>query len=61
MNKLTIPLLAILIFTINSGMALAAELTVQPGSSIQAAVSSANQGDVIIVSPGTYIDRKSVV
>jgi hypothetical protein len=32
-----------------------AEILVQPGGSIQAAVNSANSGDTIIVEPGTYV------
>ena len=48
-------LLAFLIFTLSSCVGTAAEIHVQPGGSIQAAVNSAHSGDTIIVENGTYV------
>jgi len=54
MNKSIILLTAILVFTLSSGIG-TAEIIVQPGDSIQAAVNNATgSGDLIIVKPGTY-------
>jgi PGF-pre-PGF domain-containing protein len=53
-NIIKILLLAYLIFTLSSCVGTAAEIHVQPGGSIQAAVNSAKSDDTIIVEPGTY-------
>lgn len=53
-SRLIISLLILLIFILGSGIGAAAEIFVQPGDSIQAAVNNAVTGDVIIVKPGTY-------
>jgi hypothetical protein len=44
-----------LIFIAGSGTVTAAEIIVQSGSSVQAAVNSASSGDVIIVKPGLIL------
>src|SRR5665647_3503597 len=54
-NRMKFLLLAFLIFTLSSCVGTAAEIHVQPGGSIQAAVNSAHSGDTIIVQPGTYV------
>ena len=57
MNRSTSLLIAILVFTISSGIG-AAEIIVQPGGSIQAAVNNAtSSGDLIIVKPGIYSEN----
>jgi len=53
-NIIKILLLAYLIFTLSSCVGTAAEIHVQQGGSIQAAVNSAKSDDTIIVEPGTY-------
>lgn len=53
-------LLVFLILVLSSGIGTAAEIFVQPGESIQAAVNSAASGDMIIVKPGTYIENVKV-
>lgn len=40
-----------------SGIGAAAEISVQPGNSIQNAVNNSASGDVITVSPGTYTEN----
>jgi PGF-pre-PGF domain-containing protein len=57
MNKSTSLLMAILVFTLSSGIG-TAEIIVQPGGSIQAAVNNAtSSGDLIIVKPGVYYEN----
>jgi len=57
MNRSTSLLMAILVFTLSSGIG-AAEIIVQPGGSIQAAVNNAtSSGDLIIVKPGVYYEN----
>jgi PGF-pre-PGF domain-containing protein len=57
MNKLSILLAVILAFALSSGTG-AAELIVQPGGSIQAAVNNAtSSGDLILVKPGIYSEN----
>jgi nitrous oxidase accessory protein NosD len=57
MNRSTSLLMAILVFTLSSGIG-AAEIIVQPGGSIQAAVNNAtSSGDLIIVKPGIYYEN----
>jgi len=53
-------LLVFLILILSSGIGTAAEIFVQSGESIQAAVNSAASGDVIIVKPGTYTENIKV-
>ncbi len=53
-NGIKLLLLTFLILTLSSGIGAAAEIPVSPGSSIQAAVNSANPGDTVIVHPGIY-------
>jgi len=53
-NIIKISLLAYLIFTLSSCVGTAAEIHVQQGGSIQAAVNNAKSDDKIIVEPGTY-------
>ena len=43
-----------------SGIGTAAEIFVQPGSSIQTAVNNANSGDIITIKPGTYTENIKV-
>lgn len=51
-------LLAVFLILISgSGIVTAAEISVQPGGSIQIAVNNATSGDEIIVKPGTYIEN----
>ena len=54
MNKLIILLMAMLIFTLGSGIGAAKEITVNPTDSIRTAVNNAGSDDVIIVKPGVY-------
>lgn len=56
-KKLIILLLVFLILILSSGIGAAAEIFVQPGDSIQAAVNNAVMGDVIIVKPGNYSEN----
>ena len=56
-NKTAILLGIFLIFALISGIGSAAELIVQPGNSIQAAVDNASPGDVITIKPGTYTEN----
>ncbi len=56
-NKSTTLLFAFLALILISGIGTAAEIFVQPGNSIQAAVNNASSGDVITVKPGTYIEN----
>ncbi|MCC4770074.1 PGF-pre-PGF domain-containing protein [Methanosarcina sp. DH2] len=51
-------LLAVFLILISgSGIVTAAEISVQPGGSIQIAVNNATSGDEIIVKPGTYTEN----
>ncbi|WP_410510225.1 NosD domain-containing protein [Methanosarcina hadiensis] len=43
-----------------SGAGSAAEIILQPGSSIQTAVNNANSGDTIILKPGTYSENLNI-
>ncbi len=54
MKKPIILLMAMLVFSLSSGIGAAAEFYVNSTDSIQAAVNNAASGDVIIVRPGTY-------
>jgi len=56
-TKLITLLAAFLILTSISGIGTAAEIFVQPGSSIQTAVNNAASGDIITVKPGTYTEN----
>lgn len=57
MNSLTSLLMAVLVFTLSSGLG-TAEIIVQPGDSILAAVNNAtSSGDLIIVKPGVYSEN----
>ncbi len=56
-NKLVILLGVFLILVLISGIGAAAEIIVQPGSSIQTAVNNSNAGDTIIIKPGTYTEN----
>ena len=42
------------------GIGTAAEIIVQPGDSIQAAVDTASSGDVITINPGTYTENVKI-
>ncbi|WP_292381737.1 right-handed parallel beta-helix repeat-containing protein [Methanosarcina sp. UBA289] len=53
-------LVAFLILLFISGTGAAAEIIVQPGSSIQKAVNSSTSGDIITIKPGTYIENINV-
>ncbi|MDD3247319.1 MAG: NosD domain-containing protein [Methanosarcina sp.] len=59
MHRLTTLLLGVMILFAFSGIGSgsANEIFVEPGDSIQTAVSGASPGDVIIVKPGTYIEN----
>ncbi|WP_440947811.1 NosD domain-containing protein [Methanosarcina sp. T3] len=57
MRRLATLLVGMLIFIACSSMGTADEIVVEQGKSIQAAVSSASSGDVIIVKPGTYTEN----
>jgi pectin methylesterase-like acyl-CoA thioesterase len=59
-NKIPFLLLAFFILFSLTGIGTAAEIIVQPGNSIQAAVNNSTSGDVIIVMPGTYIENVEV-
>lgn len=59
-SKLITLLLVFLVLILSSGIGTAAEIFVQPGESIQAAVNSAVSGDVVIVKPGTYTENIKV-
>ncbi|MHC1754223.1 MAG: PGF-pre-PGF domain-containing protein [Methanosarcina sp.] len=51
-------LLAVFLILISgSGIVTAAEISVQPGDSIQTAVNNATSGDEIIIKPGTYTEN----
>lgn len=54
---MTTLLAAAFILTLISGIGTAAEISVQPGNSIQSAVNSSTSGDVIVISPGTYTEN----
>ncbi|WP_048139886.1 MULTISPECIES: PKD domain-containing protein [unclassified Methanosarcina] len=56
-NKLITLLGIFIIFSLISGIGAAAEIIVQPGSSIQTAVNNAASGDVITIKPGTYTEN----
>lgn len=53
-------MLVFFILILSSGTGTAAEVFVQPGESIKAAVDNAVSGDVIIVKPGTYTENVKV-
>ena len=57
MFRLATLLVGMIIFIVCSGIGTADEIIVEPGNSIQTAVSSASSGDVIIVKPGTYSEN----
>ncbi len=59
-KKLNPLLVAFLILLFISGTGAAAEIIVQPGSSIQKAVNSSTSGDIITIKPGTYIENINV-
>ena len=59
-KTLTALVVTFLILLFISGLGAAAEIIVQPGSSIQTAVSNSNSGDVITVKPGTYTENINV-
>lgn len=59
-SRLVTLLLVFLILILSSGIGTAAEIFVQSGESIQAAVNNAVSGDVIIVKPGTYTENIKV-
>ncbi len=56
-KTLTTLLVAIFILALISGPGAAAEIIVQPGSSIQQAVNNSGSGDIITVKPGTYTEN----
>jgi PGF-pre-PGF domain-containing protein len=56
-NRIRILILATLILTLCSCVGAAAEVVVHSGQSIQSAVTSAADGDTIIVEPGTYTEN----
>ena len=49
--------IAFLIFTLNSSTGIAAEIFVQPGESIQAAINNASSGDEIVIGSGNYTEN----
>ncbi|MCC4769884.1 PGF-pre-PGF domain-containing protein [Methanosarcina sp. DH2] len=49
-----------LILVLISGIGAAAEITVEPGNSIQDAVNNASSGDTIIIKPGTYTENVKI-
>ena len=53
-------LVAFFILLFVSGTGAAAEIIVQPGSSIQKAVNGSTSGDIITIKPGTYIENINV-
>jgi len=57
MHRLATLLVGTLILMACSGIVTAAEIIVQPGGSIQSAISSASSGDVIIIKSGTYTEN----
>ncbi|MDW5550033.1 PKD domain-containing protein [Methanosarcina sp.] len=59
-KKLTTLLVAIFILVLISNLGVAAEIIVQPGSSIQKAVDSSSSGDIITVKSGTYTENINV-
>jgi len=59
-NKLTVLLIAFLTLILCVGIGTAAEVIVQPGGSIQAAVDNAGSGDVITVKAGTYTENVKI-
>lgn len=60
-NRIRILILATLILTLSSCAGAAADIYVNSTDSIQAAVTAANQGDVIIVDPpGTYTENVDI-
>ncbi len=59
-NEITILLIAFLVLLALAGIGTAAEIIVQSGNSIQAAVSNSVSGDIIIVMPGTYSENIKV-
>jgi len=59
-NKLFILPIAIFLLLLISFIGSAAEITVEPGNSIQTAVDSASPYDEIIIKPGTYIENVNI-
>ncbi|WP_410508508.1 PKD domain-containing protein [Methanosarcina hadiensis] len=59
-NIFTILLGIFLVLVLISGAGSAAEIVIQPGSSIQTAVNNANSGDTIILKPGTYSENLNI-
>ena len=59
-NRIKLLLLTFLVLTLSSSIGAAAEIYVNPGNSIQAAVSGASSGDTIIVNPGTYKENLEI-
>ncbi|HWQ49495.1 MAG TPA: PKD domain-containing protein [Methanosarcina sp.] len=59
-KTLTALLVTFLILVFISGIGAAAEIIVQPGSSIQKAVNNSSSGDIITVKPGTYTENINV-
>ncbi len=59
-NKLIILLGFFLILVLISGIGSAAEIIVQPGNSIQAAVNNASSGDTITLKAGTYTENLNI-
>jgi len=53
-------LITFLILILISGIGAAAEIIVQPGTSIQAAVNTASSGDVITIKAGTYTENVKI-
>ncbi|MFV8414992.1 right-handed parallel beta-helix repeat-containing protein, partial [Methanosarcina mazei] len=49
-----------LILSLISGIGSAAEIIVQPGDSIQAAIDSSKSGDTITIKPGTYTENVNI-
>ena len=56
-NRVFALFLALVVFSSGLGIGAAAEITVQPGQSIQDALNSSVSGDEIIISPGNYADN----
>jgi len=59
-NKLFILPIAIFLLLLISGIGSAAEIIVQPGNSIQAAVNNASSGDTITLKAGTYTENLNI-
>ena len=59
-NKVLILLGIFLILSLISGIGSAAEIIVQPGDSIQAAIDSSKSGDIISIKPGTYTENVNI-